>query len=191
MLVKASKLSPKVVNALVRTNELLNCDTGTATDMQPVSTCSQTELRDTITYLSNDANGEPSIDRLLCLGLILFNYVAWSNLPTWYAMSLWTCQSRLVRKELTEGLLTSTTRRHVAEERCLLWLATVAVGSWQVDPGQLSIEGQMLALFARQRFKNLSESHEFEDETARSTEFFENEKLCFDIASAKFGLELK
>ena len=179
-LVKVSKLSPKVVNALVRTNELLENGSKPASSggLRRGSNPPQDDLWDTVAHLSRSSQTEPTIDVLLCLGLLLFNYVAMSSLPPWHTMTLWTSMGHWVRKQLTQNLLRCNTSRRVAEERCLLWLARVAVGSWQIGPEQLSIEGEMLATFGKSRFVE-----PFKDFRGSPADFFHNDGLCFDIAS--------
>ena len=181
-LVKTAKLSPKVVNALVRTNEYLNNNPKQGqlpADIDSTEASYNADPWDTVAHLSNQSKEEPTLDTLLHLGLLLFNYLALSNLPVWYIMSLWTNMGRWVRRELTQGLLNCVTPRRVAEERCLLWLSGVVVGWWRMARNELSIEGEMLATFAKRRFEQLFKETNGD---GRATGFFKCERLCFDIA---------
>jgi hypothetical protein len=98
-------------------------------------------------------DGEPLIDSLLCLGLILYCSFEFSSLPVWQTTMLWSAMSRCVRADLTLQILSCKKRRDEPEEACLQWLCMVAIGSWRQSDRRVAGDGQVLIEFMRRRWQ--------------------------------------
>jgi hypothetical protein len=96
-------------------------------------------------------DGEPCIDSLLCLGLILYCSLEFSSLPVWQTVMLWSAMSRRVRTDLTLQIISCRKRRDEPEEACLQWLCMIAIGSWRQSDRNIGGDGQLLIEFVRER----------------------------------------
>ena len=171
-IIERHHLSPTVIDTLVRTQTLIRRHNHSAIteSEQPVDS-GMGMLLDACNQLQPAKYEEPSIDYLLLLGLVLFNFFAHSNLAPWLLTRLRHDIGDWVRKELTDRILDCVEVRSCEVERCLSWLASMTIGAWQSDRGKLLPEGQVVAVFAKSRFISLAR--------VQAKEFFPMEQLGF------------
>jgi hypothetical protein len=153
-LVEKQKLSIEVVRAIQRIEEALSRPhriDRNFHDSQPAVYSNFAEALPSMGRMRQD--GEPHIDSLLCLGLVLYCSLEFSNLPVWQTVMLWSAMSRRVRTDLTLQILSCKKRRDEPEEACLQWLCMIAIGSWRQSDQKIVGDGQILIKFVRGRYQ--------------------------------------
>ncbi|KAL2816702.1 hypothetical protein BJX63DRAFT_387133 [Aspergillus granulosus] len=106
--------------------------------------------------LSFHDSGEPSLDNLLFLCLLVYASVQYSVIPP--VNNIAVC----MRSSLRAKLLQCRRIRESAEEECLCWIWTVAVSSWRQIDGTLDKPGMELQMAQRIRFGYLGGQAEHE-----------------------------
>ena len=125
---------------------------------------------------------ESTISALICLGLLLFNSLAFAELSVWDTRFLWTKRITSVRNDLIRRLLQCQRRRGFPEEFALIWVFSVTIGACRlVGKKDLSTDGHNLAIFAYNRF---SDWMRYSEGPRILRDFFYHDGICFDIAGA-------
>lgn len=147
------KLSAKIVRTIQRTDELQRLYSSGANQQQTSNLNQWTygSLFEVCASIFEEAQGEPSINALVCVGLLLYSSVAWSELEVADSVFLWT-SVQWMRGDLTGKILRCTRRRSLAEERCLGWLTNLTVASWRSSHGTVEADGLNLTQYAARRF---------------------------------------
>jgi hypothetical protein len=116
-------------------------------------------------------DGEPTIDSLLSMGLIMYCVLELSDLPVWQTLVLFSTPILELRGGLTLQLLGCERLRDVEEEVCLRWLFELTIGSWKDRSHTIAGQGSDLLESFRTRFQD----------TDDHGSFFELKKTQFDV----------
>jgi hypothetical protein len=118
-------------------------------------------------------DGESTTDSLLCVGLIIYCALEFSDLPVWQTLLLFSTPLLELRGGLTLQLLSCERQRDVEEEACLRWLCLLTIGSWKGRLQMIADQGCDLLDFFQARYSNFEPNGEF----------FELKQTQFSMAS--------
>jgi hypothetical protein len=159
-LIRKGKISVEVTRVLGRIQRAL--DSSGQLDKLPKMGPKRDDFQEVFPGLGSlQDDGEPTIDSLLCVGLIIYGVLEFSDLPVWQTLLLFSTPILELRGGLTLQLLSCERLRDVEEEACLQWLCLLTIGSCKDRSQMIADQGSELLEVFQARYPNLEPNGEF------------------------------